>query len=278
MAHSVELKTATFRLLQEFVYEHSGIRISNDQIRHLERRLWPVCETVGVDSFEELYNHAKYHARGRQTVESMIEALTTHETYFYREPFQFELLIDEIFTPRLLQRRKIRVLSAGCSSGEELVSLAILLHEAGLENYSFEFVGVDISAEIIKKARSGIYKESSFRACPSHWMTQYFEPIDEYNWKLIHHFQERMEFIQMNLLDSFRFRLLGEFDVIFCRNVMIYFDAASKKELIELFYRRLVVGGYLFLGHAENLISLDTPFVLQHFQNDMIYQKVQRVD
>lgn len=276
MRKVLEMSEQTFRLLQEFVYENTGIRLGPDQIASIERRLSPVCETLALDSLEDLYAHARYHPKGRQTLEAMIEALTTHETYLNREASQFELVTREILAPGLLDpRTKIRILSAGCSSGEELVSLMIWLEETGLsERYRFEFVGADISNDIIQKARSGLYRESAFRSAPAHWMRSYFEPENGV-WRVAERFRQRVQYVQLNLLDSFRFRVLGEFDIIFCRNVMIYFDKGSKTQLVNILHRRLSTGGYLLLGHAENLIQIDSPFMVRHFQRDMIYQKIQ---
>lgn len=275
------LSTETFRLLQEYLYEISGIRLGMDQRLYLENKLIPVCRDLSLESFEDLYSFAQYHPLGKRAREALIEATTTHETYLFRESFQFDLLVHEILEKKRDQLpSRLRVLSAGCSSGEELVSMAICLHEERLDlAYSFDLVGVDISESILQSARNAEYRESSFRASPEHWRHKYFSPgSSNYTWVLNEDLRRSLTYVKMNLLDPFRFRVLGKFHIIFCRNVMIYFDRESKMLLLDLLYRHLEPGGYLFLGHAENLIQLDTGFVAEQFERDIIYTKPEKVE
>lgn len=269
------MEMESFRLLQEYVYERSGIRLGMDQSEWLAGRLQPILQKYDLESFADLYSYARYHHQSAIINDELIESLTTHETYLYRESFQFELLTRELLGKREDFSSHVRILSAGCSSGEELVSLVILLHEAGFDNrYSFEFVGADISGKIMQKAREGRYRESSFRAAPEHWMGTYFEPGREpYTWILKEEIRRLLDYVKLNLLDPFRLRVLGAFDIVFCRNVMIYFDQDSKQRLVDLLYRRIRPGGYLFLGHAESLIQLDTQFIAEQFIRDIIYRK-----
>ena len=170
--------------------------------------------------------------------------------------------------------KKIRIWSAGCSSGEEPYSIAILLQEGGyFDRGAFEIFASDINQQVLAKARRGHYRESAFRATTPALREKYFTHEADGSWRVTDEVRNRISFGRMNLYDQARVSLLGHLDVIFCRNVIIYFDDASKKHVVSSFYNRLTDGGYLLLGHSESLISLSTQFKLRHLKNDMVYQR-----
>lgn len=208
----------------------------------------------------------------------IMDVLTTNETYFFRESFQLKAFSDEII-PELIKAKKalgnrtLRIWSAGCSTGEEPYTIAMLLSAIpALKGWSIEVIGTDISQKVLNHARRAVYGKSAFRATEERDLQRYFHPLDD-GFKVNDSIRELVTISHLNLFDTNRLKMLGTVDLIFCRNVIIYFDLAAKKRVIESFYTALQGGGYLLLGHSESLMNISTLFTLRHFKNDMIYQK-----
>jgi len=274
--HHLELPDDVFRMLRDAIYRRSGIYFSESSKYLLQKRLSPRAREMNFDTFQQYYYFLQYDARADQEFDYIFDLVTTNETYFFREPAQLAAFSEEI-VPELLARkqsRKIRIWSAGCSSGEEPYTIAMLLSEGGLwEQASFEIFASDINQQVLARARKGVYRETSFRATPDAMRQKYFTQETESSWRIHDSVRNRVSFGRLNLYDNARVSLLGHLDVIFCRNVIIYFDDASKRIVIRNFYDRLVEGGFLLLGHSESLISLSTEFRLRHLQHDMVYQR-----
>lgn len=169
--------------------------------------------------------------------------------------------------------KEINIWSAGCSSGEEPYTIAILLKERGFfERFNINIFATDISHRVLKLARKGVYSLYSFRNTDKKYMDKYFEEEDG-KWRIKEEIKNLVTFGHLNLLDSFKISLLKRMDVIFCRNVIIYFDLETKKKVIESFYERLEEGGYLLLGHSESLMNISTSFKLVQLKNDLVWQK-----
>jgi chemotaxis protein methyltransferase CheR len=274
--HHLELPDDVFRLLREQIYKKSGMWFNDSSKYLLQKRLSPRARELNFDSFQKYFYFLQYDPRADVEFDQIFDLVTTNETYFFREPAQLTAFIEEII-PDLLTRKalkKIRIWSAGCSSGEEPYSLAMLLQEAGwYEHAAFEIFASDINQQVLGKARKGQYRENAFRATSPAMREKYFTRDTESTWRVKDEIRNRVSFGRLNLYDEARVSLLGHLDVVFCRNVIIYFDDSSKKVVVKNFYNRLVEGGYLLLGHSESLISLSTQFKLRHLKNDMVYQK-----
>jgi chemotaxis protein methyltransferase CheR len=190
---------------------------------------------------------------------------------------QLHTLVEEI-VPEIVQRhaarRRLRFWSAGCSTGEEPYTLAILLldHPA-LAGWDVEIFASDISQRVLQCARRGVYTESAFRSTKPAYKEHYFEPVDATSSRVVERVRRLVSFGQLNLLAPEQWTVLGQFDVILCRNVMIYFNSDGKKKMVENFHRKLDDGGFLLLGHSESLMNISTAFTLRHFLHDMVYQK-----
>jgi chemotaxis protein methyltransferase CheR len=208
----------------------------------------------------------------------LMDILTTNETYFFREAFQLKALTDEILPEIKAAKEKkgektLRIWSAGCSTGEEPYTIAMLILKMGcFQGWRVEIIGTDISHRVLLHSRKAVYGKSSFRATEDHYIKSYFQEQENGN-KVNDEVRELVTISHLNLFDQNRLALLGRMDVIFCRNVIIYFDQAAKKRTIENFYRMLYDGGYLLLGHSESLMNISTAFALRHLKNDMVYQK-----
>ena len=274
--HHLDLPDDVFRQLRDQIYVRTGMWFADSSKYLLQKRLSPRARELDFDSFQKYFYFLQYDPRADAEFDQIYDMVTTNETYFFREPAQLTAFVEEV-VPDILSRKtfkKIRIWSAGCSSGEEPYSLAMLLQEAGYyEHASFEIFASDISQQVLSKARRGHYRETAFRATDPSIRDKYFTRQPDNSWHLHDDVRNRVSFGRLNLYDEPRVSLLGRLDVIFCRNVIIYFDDTSKRVVVNNFYNRLSEGGYLLLGHSESLISLSTQFKLRHLKNDMVYQR-----
>ncbi len=265
-----------FRLLRDLLYDHCGIMFREEMSYLMERRLRARLGALGLPTFESYHRYLRYDGNRRAELEAAIEALTTNETYFFREPNQLRAFSEEVL-PQLAARnaasRRLRIWSAGCSTGEECYTLAILIHQSGLfRDWEVEVFGSDISRKVLTAARQAEYSPSALRATGEELKRSYFKLVDG-------RFSPRADvrawvsFGHLNLLDGEILQGLPQVDVVFCRNVMIYFDQAARRRVLKTLYRRLVPGGFLFLGHSESLISTTADFELVHLLHDVAYRK-----
>jgi chemotaxis protein methyltransferase CheR len=208
----------------------------------------------------------------------IMDILTVNETYFFRESYQLKAFTDEII-PELIIRaskkntRSLNIWSAGCSTGEEAYTIAMLLLDiAELRGWKFNIIGTDISQRVLRQARHGVYGPSAFRATDDYYQKRFFHQHAD-GLRINDDVRECVTFSHLNLFDADRIIMLGKMDLVFCRNVIIYFDLDAKKKVVETFYNALAEGGFLLLGHSESLMNISTQFTLRHFKNDMIYQK-----
>lgn len=272
----VPLREAEFRLLRDLIRENCGIFFDDGSKFILERRLSRRLKLHQLTDFRDYYRLLLYDKNRDEEFASAIDLLTVNETFFFREQNQLKAFSEEIL-PELKEanrdRRKLRVWSAGCSTGEEPYTIAMLILEfAGLLGWNVEIFGSDISHSVLTAARKGLYRKNSFRSSNPYFMEKYFREEDG-SFVISEGVKRLVSFSHLNLLDPFKVRFVGRMDVIFCRNVLIYFDHDARKKVIDNFYDSLVEGGYLLLGHAESLMSISTSFELRHLKNDMVYQK-----
>jgi len=274
--HHLDLPDDVFRLLRDAIYRRTGLWFADSSKYLLQKRLSPRARELNFETFQKYYYFLQYDPRADAEFDEIYDLVTTKETYFFREPAQLTAFVEEII-PDILSRktvRKVRVWSAGCASGEEPYSIAVLLQEARTyDRATIEIFASDISSEVLVRARKGQYRETAFRTTDPTLRDKYFTRQQDGCWRISDEIRNRVSFGRLNLYDEPRVSLLGNVDVIFCRNVIIYFDDASKRMVINNFYNRLIDGGYLLLGHSESLITLSTQFKLKHLKNDMVYQK-----
>ena len=269
-----------FRLLRDLVYSHCGLWFDEQNSYLLEKRLGRRLAAHQLKSFREYFQFLRFNRKREQELEEIMDLLTTNETYFFREEYQLKAFTDEII-PELCTvarikepSRRIRVWSAGCSTGEEPYTVAMLLLEMDcLHDWTIEIIGTDISQRVLQYARRGVYGASAFRVTDDYFRSKYFTVQPDGNYRITDNVRKLVTISHLNLLDSTRMKMLGTFDLIFCRNVIIYFDSVAKKKVVESFYQVLRDAGYLLLGHSESLMNITTLFSLRHFKNDMVYQK-----
>lgn len=274
----IALPDDVFRLLRDFIHNYCGIFFDDGSKFLLERRLNRRLEQHQLKSFSEYYHFLRYDRKREDELVVLIDNLTTNETYFFRESAQLRAFTEEIL-PELQQRnaerKSLRIWSAGCSTGEESYTIAMLLLESGdwWRNWQVEIIGSDINQRVLHTARKGVYKKGSHRATPPDMLRKYFVEEAKGDFRIADTVRELVSFSYVNLLDPHKTSLIRDLDIIFCRNVIIYFDRDAKKKVIETFYDKLREGGFLLLGHSESLINLSTSFTLRTLKNDMVYQK-----
>jgi chemotaxis protein methyltransferase CheR len=279
LIQSDSMSDTTYRLLRDLIYNHCGLAFDEHSKYLLEKRLTNRLEHYQLRDFHEYYQFLMYDKNRDKELNTVIDILTINETYFFREAQQLKAFSEEIL-PIVKEKKKeegsrsLRIWSAGCSTGEEPYTLAILILQSGLlnERWDVEIFASDISHRVLQAARKGEYRPSSFRCTDSYYLRKYFTPVDGKT-RVNDDVRNLVNFGYLNLFDSDRISLLGEMDVIFCRNVIIYFDKEAKKKVIDNFKNHLRPGGYLLLGHSESLMNLSTAFRLEHLKHDMVYQK-----
>ena len=265
-----------YRLLRELVYQHCGLAFGEDMRHHVERRLGARLQFHDLPDFTSYHRFLRYDPGRRAELEIAAELLTTNETYFYREAQQLRAFAEEI-APALAaenaRERRLRVWSAGCSTGEEVYTIAILLARSGLfEGWDVDVFGSDIARRVLGVARAGAYGPHAFRTPEAEALKAWFRH-EGGRWHVKEEVRRLVSFGHLNLLDEATLTLVARADAIFCRNVMIYFDLAARRRVARAFHARLRGGGYLLLGHAESLLNVTGDFELVHLRHDLVYRK-----
>jgi chemotaxis protein methyltransferase CheR len=275
-AEDVRLRPDEFRLLRDLVNGYAGIYFGDEALPVLERRLKERLVALGLRRFADYYQFLKFSRGGTAELDEAVDLLTTNETYFFREDYQLRAFKNEvlpILAAEGASRRRLSIWSAGCSTGEEVYTLAILIAESGsFDGWDIRVYGSDISRRCVATARRGIYGASAFRAVrPDIKRTYFTHKVDGSH--VIDRIRQTCHFGHLNLMNTERVTVVGRVDAVFCRNVLIYFDPRSRKKVIDMFYERLIPGGFLFLGHSESLLNVSTAFELVHLSEDLVYRK-----
>jgi chemotaxis protein methyltransferase CheR len=247
-----------FDILSNLVKERSGLVLTRDKAYLLESRLLPIVRKWQLKTLAELAAAVRGHADAG-LVRAVVEAMTTNESFFFRDvkPFdQFKAFVLPHLLRSRASTRAIRIWSAACSSGQEPYSLAMILTEqrALLANWRIEILATDLSTEILEKAQAGLYSQFEVqRGLPIQLLVKYFKQQGD-RWQIDPAIRAMVNFRQLNLLDDFA--ALGRFDVIFCRNVLIYFDQPTKTLVLNRLSRQMAPDGHLYLGGAETVLGI----------------------
>ncbi|MBN2102900.1 protein-glutamate O-methyltransferase CheR [bacterium] len=264
---------AEFQLIQKLIYETAGVYIKSHKKTMVANRLRKRLEAHGFSRHKQYYDFITKTPEGRQELIEFINCLTTNETFFFRHGEQLDLLAEKII-PQLLSElkpsEKLRIWSAACSSGEEPYSIAILLHHKFRPDVlkRIEIVASDINIQVLEKAKQGDYKPYALQKVSPFFKGHYFEKKSEDKYHLIRPVKEMVQFFRHNLLESNHH---GKFDIILCRNVMIYFDIESKKKTLGQIDLCLKKGGYLMTGYAESLFRIET--TLKYIQPTLYFKE-----
>lgn len=271
------LPEATFRLLREQFHGRFGLWFNDDLRFLLELRLGPRLALHGLRDFCDYQRFLRLDPRGPSELFDAAEVLTTNETYFYREPEQLHAFERDILPALERDRerggvRRLRVLSAGCASGEEAYTLAALLLGSGrFEGWELEVHGVDLSRSCLARALAGAYGEHAFRNAEGQALRRWFH-MEEGRWVVDDELRRLVRFGAANLLDGEGLPQ-APVDVIFCRNVLLYFDPPARRQVLRHLHARLGEGGWLLLGHAESLLQLSADFESVHLDRELFFRK-----
>jgi chemotaxis protein methyltransferase CheR len=270
------LSEVDLQRLCEFLYRRTGMVFTEAKRYYVERRVFERMAATSAPSFEDYFSRLRSDFRSE--IEQLVNAFTVNETYFYREEHQLACLTSDLLAARVQAKGRsgpIRIWSVPCSTGEEPYSIAIWLLENWplVDQYEIEIVGSDIDTAALERARSGIYGERALMRLPPQVVAKYFGPTANETWKIIDELKQSVHFSVANLVDRFGTRPHGQFDVIFCRNVLIYFDDASRRMAAENLFENLLPGGFICLGHTESMSRISPLFEAARFADAIVYQR-----
>ena len=280
MKNSLPLPANDFVLFQELLRETSGLHFDEARAKFLELALWERLQHRGYDSYREYYNLLKFHPEGRLEIRELLDLITIGETYFFRNKPQFDVLMKSVL-PDILRRkadspdRCIRVWSAGCSGGDEAYSVAVAFRESvpSYEGWRISILGTDINRLGLTCAKEAVYGEKSVGYLPKEYVDRYFR-VRGSTYVLNAEVKESVQFEYHNLAkDPVIDERMQNVDILFCRNVTIYFDSQTTQRVIGTFYNCLAEDGYLFLGHTETLWQIPHRFERIEFPQTFIYKK-----
>ena len=276
MNEPVPLTETEFSRLCEFLYRRTGMLFAESKRYYVDRRVADRMAATSETSF------AGYFQRLRSTLDGELEhfvnAFTVNETYFYREDHQFECLTGELLSRRIAvkpQGQPVRIWSIPCSTGEEPYSVAMWMLEnwPPVDAYDVEIIGSDIDTRVIEAARDGVYGRRALMRLSSALIDKYFEPLADDRWRIIEDLRQSVRFATTNAMDTAEIRAQGCFDVIFCRNMLIYFDEASRRLAAENLYESLLPGGYVCLGHSESMSRISPLFEVCRYERTIVYRR-----
>ncbi|WP_448190800.1 CheR family methyltransferase [Azospirillum sp. sgz301742] len=261
----------------EFLRERTGLSFGENKRYYVERRVMERIAAVGARGFRDYLDLLRFQASGEE-LQLLVNLMTVNETYFFREKYQFDCLVNSVLDEVVRTRKpgdRIRVWSAGCSTGEEPYSLAIMLLEfwKRVDDFEIELHASDIDSRALARAREGIYDERSLQFLPPDLVSKYFTLAAPGRWRIIEDLRYSIDFSHINLMDPDQVRRFHDLDVIFCRNMLIYFDDLGRREVAAGFYDALAPGGFVFLGHSESMSRMSSLYVPRRFPEAIIYQK-----
>lgn len=272
----VTLQEETFKELQSFLVEEAGLYFAKDRSRLLEEKLSERIKACNRKNFEEYFHYIKFHPEGRLELKSLLDLITIGETYFFRNEAQFNVLKDYVLPELIKNGKDINIWCAGCSTAEEPYSIAMILKEflPCFEEYNISILATDINRQSLKKAKEGVYGERAVHATPLNYIEKYFHKEGS-KYFLNDEIKKMINFEYHNLArDPFTLRGMQEVDIIFCRNVVIYFDLETIKRIVSQFTECLKGGSFYFIGHAETLWGISDVFMPIEFPHTFIYQKL----
>lgn len=277
-SQNLVLPEGTSTLIRNLINERTGMFFDNGKSDLLIDKLSPLVIERGFSSYLDYYYLLKYDASARAEWQNVMNALSVQETYFWREFDQVRALVQTLLPEWQARKRgsTVRIWCAACATGEEPLTIAIALNEAGwFKRARVEIFASDASSKAIERAVRGVYKERAFRSLPAHLRERYFEP-DEAGWRVRSDIHSRINWSIANVIDDEQIASLAAADFIFCRNVFIYFSESAISRVVRSFARFIRPPGYLFVGAAESLIRLTTDFTLTEIDDAFVYVKRER--
>lgn len=274
----MHINSDDFNDLTNFIYKKSGIKFEVKKMYFINKRVAKRLEELRMDNVRDYMRYLKFKDDGTE-MQELMNLLTVNETYFFREFHTLEVFAEHCLQEIIEEKqkrgdKKLRIWSAGCSTGEEPYTLGIIVREM-LDDYAkwdVEILASDIDENVLERAQRACYDDRSVKDVPNAYYSKYFDvvkgchcPSDE--------IRDMIKFEHLNLMDRMTMRKKRNFDFVFCRNVLIYFDEISRKQVVDHFYISLNKGGYIFLGHSESVGRITTAFKMKRFGSSVVYYK-----
>jgi chemotaxis protein methyltransferase CheR len=272
----VTISADDFQRFREFFYRKSGIQFEPSKRYFVDKRLVERIRATGCSGFRDYFAMLRFEAAGREW-QALVNEMTVNETYFMREDYQFACLVDAML-PELTARKRpgepLRIWVMPSSSGEEAYTIAMFLLERWpeLSRWDVEIVSSDIDTRILQQAQAGLYSARAVQHVPAAWMQKYFTREGDH-WRISKDLRDAVAFTRVNLSDPAEVKAYRDYDVVFCRNLLIYFDDTSRRQAAESFYDVLRPGGFICLGHSESMSRISSLFRIRKFPQAIVYQK-----
>ena len=268
---------ADFQKFAEYFYRKTGIHFDDGKRYFVDKRLLDRMEATRADSFRAYFIALRFEADGHE-LQQLVNAMTVNETYFFREAYQFDCMVNHMLDEVAARKRpgsRIRIWSIPSSTGEEPYSIAIYLLERWkrIDDFEIEILSSDIDTNVLEAAQAGIYSARSVGQLPRNYLSKYFTQQRDGDWRISRDLVEAVEFSLVNLTDAADTRRFRDVDLIFCRNLLIYFDDLSRRIAAEAMYDALSPGGFICLGHSESMSRISSLFKARRFPDAMVHQK-----
>lgn len=273
----LDISLEEFQKFREFFYRKTGIQFDDNKRYFVDKRLIERIEATQSDTFRNYFTTLRFQTSGEE-LQQLTNLMTVNETYFFREDYQFKCLVESMLPAVCAQKKpgaRLRIWSIPSSSGEEPYSIAIYLieHWPQISEWDVELVSSDIDTNILQKARQGVYSPRSVQHVSPLLLDRYFKRQKSGDFQICNDLRDSVEFTRVNLSEVSDTRSYRNFDIIFCRNLLIYFDDLSRRKAAEVFYDALNPGGFVCLGHSESMSRITSLFSVRKFPEAIVYQK-----
>jgi len=271
------ISDADFLKFRDFFYRKTGIHFDEAKRYFVDKRLVERIEATGADDFRSYFIALRFETKGLE-LQQLVNAMTVNETYFFREAYQFDCMVRDMLAEVVKRKRpggRIRIWSIPSSTGEEPYTIAIYLLERWplIDQYEVEIFSSDIDTTVLNSAQQGIYSARSVGQMPPEYLAKYFTKRSANEFAISRDLVSAVEFSRVNLTDANDTRAFRDIDIVFCRNLLIYFDDLSRRVAAEAMYDAMAPGGFICLGHSESMSRITPLFSVRRFADAMVYQK-----
>jgi len=271
------ISESDFEKFAEFFHRKTGMHFEPNKRYFVDKRLVERIQATGAADFRAWFVALRFEADGAE-LQQLVNVMTVNETYFFRESYQFDCMVNHMLGEVAARKRpggRIRIWSIPSSTGEEPYSIAIYLLERWpkIEQYEVEILSSDIDTHVLQMAQRGIYSPRSVAQLPKPYLKKYFSPHGEGEWRISRELVESVEFSRVNLTDPADTRRFRDIDIVFCRNLLIYFDDLSRRVAAEAMFDAMAPGGFICLGHSESMSRMSSLFTLRRFPDALVYQR-----
>lgn len=273
----IRISDADFLKFRDFFYRKTGIHFDDNKRYFVDKRLVDRIEATGHEDFRSWFIALRFEAGGHE-LQQLVNSMTVNETYFFRETYQFDCMVKDLLAEVVQRKRpgeRIRIWSVPSSTGEEPYTIAIYLLERWplIEEFDVEILSSDIDTAVLDSAQRAIYSPRSVAQMPAAYRDRYLQRLPTGEYALSRDLVAAVEFTRVNLADPADTRRFRDIDIVFCRNLLIYFDDLSRRVAAEAMYDALAPGGFVCLGHSESMSRISNLFTVRRFADAMVYQK-----